>query len=521
VPDVRGGAVLDGVAMHSATLPQHLSIAFPGDPGYALATPWNVAIPMTPAAVVAVTSAQDVAATVRFANEQGLRIAVQRTGHGALPLEADDVLLIHTARLDELTIDPIAGRARVGAGILWAQLLEAAAPHGLAPLVGSAPGVSVVGLLTGGGIGPLVRTYGLSADSVLAFDVVTGDGQLRRATPTENPDLFWGLRGGKATLGIVTAVELELPRLASLEGGALYFDGADAPAVLHRWRTWSATLPEHVNTSIAILQLPPLPDEPPTPSDPAEPGAAAQPGGSVESAVAASPPEAAVSGESGRSAEPTESAVPGAAAKPGVPPVLAGRLTVAVRFTSTADSATARAELEPMRAVAPTLLDTVATMPYAALGAVHADPVDPMPTHEAGALLRDLPAEAIDALLAVAGAGSGSPQAIVELRLLGGALRRPGAHPSAFDHRDAAFNLLVIGALAPEIAAIVPGHAAAVVAALEPWHTGGELANFGPAATEERLARVYAPDTRARLAELAERYDPAGVLRVGQVVRTA
>jgi FAD/FMN-containing dehydrogenase len=436
-------------------------LAGPGEPGYELATPWNVAVPVTPAAVVLAGSADDVAETVRFAAGRDLRVAVQRTGHGALPI-GDDVLLVHTGRLDEVTVDATARTARVGAGAIGQQVLDAAAPHGLAPLAGSAPGVGVVGFLTGGGIGPLVRTYGLSSDRVRAFDVVTGAGHRLRATPTEHAELFWGLRGGKGTLGIVTAVELELLPLTEFFGGALYFDGADAPAVLHAWREWAASLPEHANTSVALLQLPPLPQ---------------------------------------------------------VPPPLAGRLTVAVRFASTVGTEEAARVLAPLRAVAEPVLDAVGPLPFAAIGAVHADPVEPMPTHEATDLLRELPADAVEALLALAGPGSGSPQTVVELRLLGGAMARPAEHASAFCQRDAAFSLLTIGVLAPPVADAVPPHGAAVVEALRAWSTGGALPNFAPSADPAGIARCYDEETRARLAALGDQHDPAGVLRVGQVVR--
>ena len=432
------------------------TLALPGEPGYELATPWNVAVPMAPAAVVAAAHAADVAATVRFADAHGLRVLPQRTGHGAVPVDLEDVIVLHTGRLDELTVDPVHRRARLGAGLVWQQVLDAAAAHGLGPLVGSAPGVGVVGFLTGGGVGPLVRTYGAASDTVLAFEVVTGDGRLLRVTPDEHADLFWGLRGGKHTLGIVTAVELRLFELQTVHGGALFFDGTDASGVLHAWRAWAPTLPEHANTSVALLQLPPA---------------------------------------------------------PGVPEPLAGRFTVAVRYTSTVDDP---ALLAPMRAAATPILDTVGPLPYAAIGAVHADPVEPMPVLESSGLLDELTPEAVDALLGVAGPDAGSPQVIVELRLLGGALAREPEHTSALCHRDAAFSLLVIGVPA------IPGtveHNAAVQAALAPFVAGGELPNFGAAVGEERMRRVYDEPTRTWLNALAERHDPNGVLRVGQSVR--
>ena len=436
-------------------------VAAPGEPGYERAVPWNVAVPVAPCAVVIAAGADDVSATMRVAAERGLTVAVAATGHGAVPVDETSIL-VHTSALTECVVDPAGRTARVGAGVQWQRVMDAATPHGLAPLVGSSPAVGVVGFLTGCGIGPLVRTYGLSSDHVRAFDLVTGDGAQMRVTPDEHADLFWGLRGGKGTLGIVTAVEIDLLPVTQFYGGALYFDGADAGAVLRAWRDWSAVLPDDTNTSIAFLQLPPLPD---------------------------------------------------------VPLPLAGRFTVAVRYTSLADPVAAAQLLAPMRAVAQPIIDMVDVMPYAAIGAVHADPVDPMPSIEQHVLLRELPDAAIDTLMTGAGPQSGSPQVIVEIRRLGGSFARPAAVDSAFCQRDAEYTLMAIGVLAPEVAAIVPVHAAGLMSVMEPWSTGGRLPNFGASGDAERIARCYDEDTRHWLAALADQYDPAGVLRVGQVVR--
>lgn len=429
-------------------------VALPGERVYARATPWNVAVTVAPAAVVLATSAADVAAVLRFAAERGFQVAVQATGHGAVGVGADTIL-VHTGGLGGCVIDVPQRTARVGAGVTWQQVIDAAAPQGLAPLCGSAPGVGVVGYLTGGGIGPLVRTVGLSSDYVRAFELVTGAGEVLWVTPEEHAELFWGVRGGKSMLGIVTAIEFELLPIAEFYGGALYFDGADAAAVLHAWREWGAGLPETANTSIALQQLPPL---------------------------------------------------------PGVPEPLAGRLTVAVRYIGLGDPGDAERLLAPMRAVATPLLDSVGRYPYAAIGMVHADPVDPMPINEDQALLRELTPEAVDVLLAAAGPGAGSPQVIVELRQLGGALAREPRHRSAFCHRDAAYSLAVIGAMVPPVAEAVPGHARALCAALGEWTTGGQMPNFAPSHDADRPRRCYDEDTLAWLQALAQRHDPAGTL---------
>jgi hypothetical protein len=368
------------------------------------------------------------------------------------------------SRLEECTVDVDARTARVGAGCVWQDVLDAATPDGLAPLVGSSVTVGVVGFLTGGGIGPFSRTYGLSSDHVRAFELVTGKGEILRVTPTDHAELFWGLRGGKGTLGIVTAVEIDLQPLAGYYGGALYFEAADAAAVTDAWRRMCEGLPEHANTSLAILQLPPLPN---------------------------------------------------------VPPPLAGKMTVAVRFSSVAAKDEAEACLAPVRAAATPILDSVADTPYAAVASIHADPTDPMPAMEASGLLRELTPEAVEALLALAGPDSGSPQAVVELRLLGGAMGREAEQKSAFCHRDAAFSVLAIGVLAPPVAAAIPGHGAALIEALEPWSTGGRLPNFGPSADPAAIAKAYDEDTVAWLSALGDQHDPDGVLRIGQVVRGA
>jgi hypothetical protein len=438
------------------------AVALPGEPGYELCASWNRAVELAPRAVVAVADSADVVETVRFAAAHGYRVAVQCTGHGPVAFDGDDVLLIHTGRLDDLRIDPPARRARIGAGLTWQPVIDAAAQHGLAALAGSAPSVGAIGYLVGGGIGPLVRSFGVSSDWVTGLEVVTGSGELVHVSADDHPDLFWGLRGGKSTLGLVCAVEVELMPCAELFGGAMYFDGDDAAAVLRAWAGWTAALPEHANTSIALLQLPPL---------------------------------------------------------PGVPEPLAGRLTVAVRFTSTEPAAACEPLLAPMRAVAPPLIDTVATIPYSAIGSVHADPPDPMPAKEATGLLRELPEAAIDQLLALAGPGSGSPQTIVELRLLGGAYARPAAQPSAVCNRDAAFTLTTIGVPAAVSAQQLADHAGQLLDATQPWATGGMLPNFTSSADREVLRRRYDEPTLARLSALGDRYDPAGVLAVGQVIR--
>lgn len=433
----------------------------PDDDAYApnCAT-WNVARPVHPLAVVVPSSAADVSAAVRVAREHGVPVAVQCTGHGAT-VDLADAVLINTSALDELTIhhNDDGAWARVGAGVTWKTLIEAAAPYGLAGLCGSAPGVGVVGYLLGGGTGPVARTYGLASDYVRAIEVVTGDGVARRVTATDDPDLFWGLQGSKGMLGVVTAIEFELPRLAELYGGALFLDGSTSEAVrdaLRRWSDWSRGLPDAATTSIAIMHLPDVPF---------------------------------------------------------VPPFLAGKWAVAVRFAWVGDAAAGAEAFEPMRADGDVLADMVGPMPYAAVGMIHSDPVDPMPAHEEGALLRELTPEFAEVIADLAGPESDSPQIIVEVRQLGGALARP--RPGALlDFSDAAYSLLTIGIAAGPAAAAVVEHGRALVAAAAAWSLDRMLPNFAPSTTPGRFARSYDPAAYARLIDVAAAYGSAGAFVV-------
>nr|WP_239522663.1 FAD-binding protein [Geodermatophilus sabuli] len=440
------------------------SLHTPDEPEYdALVSPWNLAVPMRPAAVVAVGTAEDVVAAVRFAGAHGFTAGVQATGHGAERSLAGHLLVL-TRGLDEVTVHP-EGWARVGAGVKWSQLVPVAARYGLAGVNGSTTDVGIVGYTTGGGVGPMARTHGINADRVRAFEVVTGDGVFRRVTPTEYPDLYFALRGGKGAAGIVTAIEFDLIRMPEFYGGAVYFDGADAAAVIDRWRGWADALPEQGTTSFVVFQLPPMPD---------------------------------------------------------VPPPLAGRMTLGVRFLWTGEPEEGARLLDELRAVAPVILDDAELRPYTEIDHVHADPVDPMPVVDPAILLNGFPAEAAQRLLAVAGHGSGSPQVLVEVRHLGGAYAREGQHPSAFSHRAARFSVLAVGMAVDEAtAAGALAHADQVFAALADWDTGGVWPNFGIPHDAVSARRCYDEPTLARLREVVDTYDPQGVLQAGYYTRAA
>lgn len=426
----------------------------------ALVAGFNLDLSVSPVAVVEAASAADVATTVRLGHEHGFGVGVRLTGHGLTP-DLDDQVMVHTRGLSELHVDAEARTARVGAGVVWQQVLDAVAPYGLGAVAGSAPAVGVVGYTTGGGVSPVGRTYGMGIDRVRSFEVVTGDGTLRTASAAENPDLYWALRGDRGATGIVTAVEIDLVEQPTLYAGSVFFAGADAPAVLRAWASWSAGLPDEATTSVAFMRLPPLPD---------------------------------------------------------LPPPLAGQFTMSVRFGWTGSPERGAEVLAPMRAAATPVLDGVQTIPFAAFGAIHLDPVDPMPAVEDHTLLGELTDETLDTLLALAGPTAECPQIIVEVRQLGGAMASGPA--ATFVHRDAGFTVHLVGLAVPPVREAAVAHGAALVQALAPWSTG-RLPNFAPRTDAAWYRSVYGEAGLARLREVVLAHDPRNVLAVGRVLRAA
>ena len=191
---------------------------------------WNLAIDQRAAAVAFPESPQDVAAVVLFARDFCLQVAAQGTGHSAGPLGSlEDTILLKTGRMRGVSVDPDRRTAQVEAGTVWDEVVEVAAQHGLAALAGSSPDVGVVGYTLGGGISFLGRRYGLAANHVRAIELVTADGRLVRADREHEPDLFWALRGGGGSFGVVTSIELELFPITQAYAGILWYPIERAP----------------------------------------------------------------------------------------------------------------------------------------------------------------------------------------------------------------------------------------------------------------------------------------------------
>ena len=222
------------------TLPGWL-VHLPGDPGYDDARHgFNLAVDQYPAAIVHPRTAAEVAAAVWVAADHGLRVAPWSTGHNPAPLgELGDTVLLRTDLMREVRVDPVTRRVRAAAGARWDDVVTAVAPHGLTVLHGSSPTVGVVGYSLGGGIGWYARALGPAAHRITAAQLVLADGRLVHTSDTEHPDLIWALRGGGASVGIVTELEFEAFGFDTVHAGRLAWDVAQAEKVLSTWASWA------------------------------------------------------------------------------------------------------------------------------------------------------------------------------------------------------------------------------------------------------------------------------------------
>jgi FAD/FMN-containing dehydrogenase len=232
------------------------AVLLPGDDGYdAARSVWNAMVDRRPAMIVRCTSTADVAAAMQIGRERGLEIGVRCGGHGVLGLAVpDEGLMIDLTPMADVHVDPEQRRARVQGGALLGALDAATQPHGLATTAGNVSHTGVGGLTLGGGMGWLARRYGLSCDNVVSYELVTAAGDVVRASDEENPDLYWGLRGGGGNFGIVTEFEFRLhdvgTRALSVE---LDFPVADAAAVMAGWRDLAAEAPRDATFAATVL----------------------------------------------------------------------------------------------------------------------------------------------------------------------------------------------------------------------------------------------------------------------------
>jgi FAD/FMN-containing dehydrogenase len=433
----------------------------PGDAGYEEARlAWNRSVDQHPALIVIAKNTADVSTAVQYARHNDLDVAVQSTGHG-VTLPADDALLLVTSQLKDLHIDTAAQTAWVGAGLKWGEVLEQTQKVGLAPLLGSSPGVGAIGYTLGGGYGWLGRKYGLAADSVLSFELVDASGQALCANQNENNDLFWGLRGGGGSFGVITGMQIRLYPVTRVYGGNLFYPAEMAREIMQHYQQWISTAPDELTSSIVLMNFPPIPQ---------------------------------------------------------VPEFLRGKSFVIVRGAYTGSTAEGQRLLQHWRTWRAPLIDGWKEIPFSQVAEISSDPPNPMPSKTTGAWLHELNHTTIETLLQYAFPSTVSkPLTMIEVRHFGGAVSRVAPDATAFSQRSATLLMFAVGSTpTAEVYNAVSQYIDQMKQALAPCMVSGEYMNFLNGQEARQKARfAYSPDTLLRLKKLKSDIDPENRFRFG------
>ena len=238
------------------------SVLRAGDPDYDVQRRiWNGSIDKRPAVIIRCAGVADVIAAVRFGRDSGLPVAVRSGGHSFPGFGvADDALMIDLSPMKGVRVDPEKRTARVQAGVLLGELDRETQAFGLAVPSGIVTHTGVAGLTLGGGIGWIMRKHGLSVDQLVSVDLVTADGEFVKASAEENPDLFWGVRGGGGNFGIVTEFEFRcVPLGPQILAGPIFWPMEKSGEVLRFYRDWVAEAPDELMTIVIHRKAPPLP----------------------------------------------------------------------------------------------------------------------------------------------------------------------------------------------------------------------------------------------------------------------
>lgn len=437
----------------------------PDDSGYDEARKvWNGSIDRHPALIAKCADVADVIAAVKVAQETGLPVAVRGGGHSFPGLSVcDDGIVIDLAPMKAIRVDPQARTARAQAGVLLGELDRETQPFGLVVPAGIVTHTGLAGLTLGGGIGWVMRKYGLTIDQLLSVDMVTAAGEVVTASPQQNPDLFWGVRGGGGNFGIVTEFEFRLSPLGpEVMAGPVFWLMEDAPQVLRFYRDWIAGCGDELMTIVIQRKAPALPS---------------------------------------------------------VPPELVGKRVIAVAACYAGPVEEGSKVLQPLKAFGAPVLDLCQPKPFLA----HQMMFDPSFKHGRWYYVRScdvaaLTDEVID-IVVEHGKRIVSPISSIALWQMGGAVARVGEDETAFNGRGAGFTFNINGN--SETADGFEAErqwARDYWSALAPYHTGVYV-NFLMEEGEERVRQAYGATKFDRLKALKRRYDPQNLFRLNQNIR--
>lgn len=428
----------------------------PADPGYDEARRvWNGMVDKRPRAIVRCSNVDDVVASVAFARDNGLLLAVRGGGHNAAGLAVcDDGLVVDLSGLRDVHVDSKAHKARAQGGATWGDFDRTTAKHGLATTGGAISTTGIGGLTLGGGIGYLMRRYGLTCDNLESVSLVTASGDLVEASDEKSPELFWGVRGGGGNFGVVTEFEYRLHPVSTVLGGLLLYPIEKAPETLRFYREFIAGAPDELTVFESMMTTPD--------------------GARVVAFVV---------GYCG--------------------PVEEGEKVV-----------------RPLREFGPPLVDQVGPMPYPQLQSILDEGFPAgLQVYWRSSFLSGIPDGALDTLVDHFSRVT-SPLSALMLEPLGGAVARVGPDDTAFNHRDAAYNLAIIARWQdPKDREANVAWVRAVHEAMEPFTTGGVYVNYLGEEGQDRVRAAYGDVKYNRLVALKDEYDAANLFRCNQNIR--
>jgi FAD/FMN-containing dehydrogenase len=421
---------------------------------------WNGMIDRYPALIVRCMDATDVIAAVTFARDQGMAVAVRSRGHSfAGHSTIDGGILIDLSPMKAITIDRRRRIARIEPGLTWGEVARATHAYDLGLTSGDMASVGVGGLMLGGGIGWMVRKYGLAIDHLRAVELVTASGGILRASERAHPELFWGLRGGGGNFGVATAFEVELHPVGTVLGGAVFYEASEAERILHGYVHHATEAPDELSTQAMLM---------------------------------AAPPAAFI------------------------PQALQGRPIVAILVCYVGDLAQGERVVDPLRRLATPIADLVGPMAYAALfDLTQVGTIRGLEQHVRSLFLQTLSSEVLHTLTEETLATM-TPETIVQIRVLGGAMGRVSVDATAFAHRAAQAMVIITNFGPPSDNA--EGRSARtehVWKALQPY-AEGVYVNLLAEEGEQRIHEAYPPATYARLEALKNRYDPTNFFRMNK-----
>lgn len=427
---------------------------------------WNGSIDRRPALITRCAGVADVIAAVRFGRQTGVPVAVRSGGHSFPGLSvADDALVIDLGLMKGIRVDPEARRARVQAGVLLGELDRETQAFGLAAPAGIVTTTGVAGLTLGGGIGWLMRKFGLTVDQLESVDLITAEGEFVKASADENADLFWGIRGGGGNFGIVTEFEFRLNPLGpAVVAGPVFWPMEDSPEVLRFYRDWVADAPDELMTIVVHRKAPPLPF---------------------------------------------------------VPPELHGKRVVMVIACYAGPVEEGEKVVRPMKEFGSSVADLCEPKPFV----THQAMFDPSFPHGRWYYVKSCDVtELTDEVIDVTVEHSlriESPLTAFPIWQMGGTVARVGEDETAFNGRKAGFTYN-IGACTegPEGFEAERDWVRGFWSALEPWHTTVYV-NFLGDEGEERIRTAYGPEKYERLRGLKRTYDPDNFFRINQNIPPA